>query len=93
MWWATAILLAIFIIVYWLEPRRFVNVYVFGIVVALYMVVGDAVGVESYNVNARISYRFLTGYYVWWHIHRKAAASLYHHISANMAELMAQHFS
>lgn len=32
MWWATAILLAIFIIVYWLEPRRFVNVYVFGIV-------------------------------------------------------------
>lgn len=32
MWWTTGILLAIFGIVYWYEPRRFFNVYVFGIV-------------------------------------------------------------
>lgn len=32
MWWTTGILVAIFIIVYWLEPRRFFNVYLFGIV-------------------------------------------------------------
>ena len=54
-----------------------------------YQLIAEASSAQAYEVKSAIACRFLACYY-GRNILAKAAATLYHHITANLAELMAE---
>ena len=54
-------------------------------------IIAESTPAESYQIQTGETDRFFTGDDIWRNVLRETASALYHHVTADMAKLMAEH--